>query len=340
MPDEMKAVLMDRYGGPEVLRWGTAAMPVPKAGQVRIRVRAASVNPIDWKTRKGMLRLIRPLARPAVLGYDVAGDIDALGPGVDDAFAIGEAVFARLESPGAYAEYAIAGVRAVAPKPATLDYGQAAAIPLAGLTSLQALRDLGHVGDGEHHVLVNGASGGVGTFAVQIAKALGATVTAVCSAANHSLVAGLGADRLIDYRTTDFAREPVRYSVVLDAAATRTYWQVRPVLADRGVYVTTLPSAGILFWTAVTAIVRHQRAHFVMMKPSGADLRYLGELAATGRLSPVLDSVFPLEKTAEAQTRSETGKARGKIVLNVGNSAILEVPGIGQNSRLGGNSGA
>ena len=231
----MKAVFIRRYGGPEVLEFGEVETPTPKAGEVRIAVAASSVNPIDWKIGRGDSRSIA-LKFPGVLGVDVAGTIESVGEGCSK-FKVGDEVFAMMpRDVGGNAQFAVVAETLVAPKPKNLSFEQAASVPAVALTALQVLRDKGKVQAGQE-VLVNGASGGVGIFAVQLAKVLGARVTAVCSAANADFVTGLGADCVIDYKATDFTKEDAKYHLVFDSVGNRTYGQCNRVMRAGGTYV-------------------------------------------------------------------------------------------------------
>jgi NADPH:quinone reductase-like Zn-dependent oxidoreductase len=270
-----------------------------------------------------MLRAVLWLKFPVILGGDVAGVVEEVGPSVAG-FRVGDPVFALLmpkpHGSGGYAEFAVATESAVAAKPDSLSFEEAAAIPIAGLTALQALRDLGRLSAGQS-VLINGASGGVGSFGVQIARAMGASVTAVCGPSNVDFVRGLGADRVIDYSREDFTRRPESYDVVFDAVAKSSFGACARILGPSGVYITTLPSPGVLFWNVVRPLARlvgqRTRAHFIMVKASGADLAYLGRLADERKLKPVIDRMFPLEQAKEAHDVAETERTRGKIVLRV-----------------------
>jgi NADPH:quinone reductase-like Zn-dependent oxidoreductase len=320
----MKAVVIDEYGGSDRLQVREIEKPRPGTGAVLIRVRAAGVNPIDWKIRRGVLRAVLWFRPPIVLGGDVAGEVEAVGSGVTR-FRPGDPVLAMLglglHGPGGYAEYALARESAVSRKPESLDFTEAASIPIAALTALQSLRDLGRLTAGQS-VLINGASGGVGTFALQIAKALGASVTGVCGPANVALVRGLGADTVIDYTREDFTRRPETYEVILDAVAKSSFRACAPILRPGGTYVTTLPSPEVLVRGVLQPITRllgsDKRVRFVLARPRASDLEYLGRLADEGKLKPVIDRVFPLEQAKEAHDYSETERARGKIVLSVG----------------------
>jgi NADPH:quinone reductase-like Zn-dependent oxidoreductase len=313
----MNAVVIDRYGPPEVLQCREVAQPKPGPGQVLIRVRAAAINPIDWRIRNGSLRFILPGKLPLILGFDVSGEVAEVGAGVTG-LQPGDEVFSYLDQRhgGGYAEYAVASQQVVVPKPDNLSHEEAAAIPLAASTTLQALRDLAHVSEGSD-VLVNGASGGVGTFAVQIAKALGAHVTGVCGTANLEFVRELGADKVVDYTAEDFTHADHRFDVVFDAVAKSSFSASRRVLRPYGVYVTTVPSPKTFLLALVTRLAGGKRCRNILARSSGDDLRQLKELAEDGKLRPAIHHVYPLEQAAEAHTVSEAGHVRGKLVLRV-----------------------
>jgi len=228
----MRAAVIDGYGGPDRFEIREVEKPSPGPGQLLVRVRAASVNPVDWKLRKGSLRFVRPARFPLILGYDVAGEVEAIGAEVSH-FAPGDPVYASTDNPhgGGYAEYVLVGEAATALKPASLTFEEAAAVPLASLTALQALRDKGEVAEGER-LLVNGGAGGVGHFAVQIGKALGARVVAVASGRNQEFLRELGADRGIDYEEEDFATDEENYHIVFDTVGNATYRECELILED------------------------------------------------------------------------------------------------------------
>lgn len=317
----MRAIVIDGYGGSDRLRLAERPDPSPGAGELLIDVRAASVNPVDWKIRRGDLRLFLWPSFPYIPGGDVAGEVVAVGPGVIR-FQPGDAVvaFVDLKRGGGYAERAVAKESAAWPRADSLSFAEASTLPIAGCTALQALRDHGGLREGGT-VLVNGGSGGVGHFAVPIGKALGATVHATCGPSNVEFVGSLGADRVIDYSREDFTKLPDQYDVIFDAVAMSSFAACRHKLHPGGVYVTTLPSPGTLFWGAAGAaaglIARTRRAKFMWVRQEGADLAYLGQLADQGRLRPTIAHTFPLEKAAEAHALSERGHVRGKIVLSV-----------------------
>lgn len=326
----MRAWLYTEYGPPSVARLAPASRPVPAAGEVLVRVRAAAVNPLDWHYLRGKPYLMR-LAGTGVrwpldtrMGVDLAGDVVAVGPGVTE-FKVGDAVYGGGK--GAFAEYSLAGVKRIAPKPASLSYEQAAAIPIAGLTALQGLRDEAHLKAGQK-VLINGASGGVGTHAVQIAVAMGAHVTGVASARNAELVRSLGAERFIDYTSEDFTQGSERYDVIYDTVGNRTLSEIRRVLAPHGVLVNiggggpdenpwigrylTNPLKGMLY----TRFTDQTFTTFVA-DMSAADLAYLATLADTAKVKPAIDKVYDFTELPAAIAHVESGKTRGKVLVRV-----------------------
>lgn len=329
MDQKMRAIVARGHGGPKVLRTEEVERPEARGKKVLIEVRAAGVNPVDWRIRRGELRPLSFLLPHRVPGRDVAGVVVELGDEVRG-FEVGGRVFAMLDgaSGGGYAEYAVAGEGAVAPMPENLTFEQAAGVPLAALTAVQAIRDaLREVTRNAPHacdtgqlerrkVLINGASGGVGTFAVQFAKISGAEVTAVCGAESAALARELGAAHVVDYKEEDFAWHQERYDVIFDVVGNRSFGVCKPALRPAGVYVTTEPGPRN-FLSQVATIPAHKKCRVVLVKPSGEDLSLLKQLFEAGRLRVVLDSVYPLEEAAEAHAHGETGHTRGKIVLRV-----------------------
>ncbi|WP_414563658.1 MULTISPECIES: NAD(P)-dependent alcohol dehydrogenase [unclassified Anabaena] len=312
----MKAVVLRRYGSAEVLRYEDVTQPQIKPDQVLVKVHASSVNPIDWKTRKGMLSLLTGNKFPMILGFDVAGEVIAVGSQVTH-FQPGDAVYGSTSFPGgAYAEFAAVPENIIAPKPANLSYEEAATVPLAALTALQALRDLGNITSGQT-VLINGAAGGVGMFAVQIAKALGTEVTGVCSSKNLEFVKFLGADIVIDYTQQDFTEDNVQYDIIFDAVAKRSLSSCKRVLKPQGIYISTLPTPEVLLQSVLTAFLPGQKAKFVLQKPNTQDLLYMKELIEAGKVRTVIDRSFPLAELAAAHTYSESERAVGKIAIAI-----------------------
>jgi NADPH:quinone reductase-like Zn-dependent oxidoreductase len=316
MQDLMKAIAFDRYGGNEVLQVKELPVPLPGTTEVIVAVRAASVNPVDWKVRYGMTRIFTGSTFPKVLGCECAGEVVGTGRSVT-AFRKGDAVVVRagVRRLGAFAEYACADVRTVWPKPAALSFEDAACLPIAGLTALQSLRDHGRIAPGAR-VLINGASGGVGHFAVQIAKVLGAEVTGVCSGRSADFVKGLGADRVIDYQSEDFTRGAERYDIVLDAVSSSSFRECRKVLAPRGIYVSTLPNRTVID-QIITTLLPGKKARSMWVRADAEDMAWLAGRVAEGRIRVFIEKVFPLDQAREALAYSETGRARGKIVLKV-----------------------
>ncbi|MEH2290317.1 NAD(P)-dependent alcohol dehydrogenase [Nostoc sp.] len=310
----MKAVLIRRYGAANVLQYEEVQQPKIEPTQLLVKVRASSVNPIDWKIRKGMLSLIAGSKFPKILGLDVAGDVVAVGSGITR-FKVGDAIYGSTSFPGGgYAEFAAIPENLAVLKPTNLSYEEAAAVPLAALTALQALRDQGNIQTGQN-VLINGAAGGVGTFAIQITKALGAQVTGVCSTKNLDLVKSLGAERVIDYTQQDFTADTAQYDIIFDAVGKRSLSQTKKVLKPNGVYITTLPSPEVLLESVLTALLPGQKARFLFEKPNVKDLLFLKELIEAGKIRVVIDRTYPLQELAAAHRYSETGRAVGKIAL-------------------------
>ncbi|MEH1871783.1 NAD(P)-dependent alcohol dehydrogenase [Nostoc sp.] len=310
----MKAVIIRRYGGAEVLQYEDVEQPKIEPTQLLVKVRASSVNPIDWKIRQGMLSLITGSKFPKILGFDVAGDVVGVGSGVTR-FKLGDAIYGSTNFPGGgYAEFAAIRENLATLKPTNLNYEEAAAVPLAALTALQALRDQGNIQTGQN-VLINGAAGGVGTFAVQIAKALGSQVTGVCSSKNLDLVKSLGADRVIDYTQQDFTEDTAQYDIIFDAVSKRSLSQTKRVLKPNGVYITTVLSPKVSLEILLTAFLPGQKAKFLFEKPNAKDLLFLKELIETGKIRVVIDRTYPLQELAAAHAYSETGRAVGKIAI-------------------------
>ncbi|HEY4596475.1 MAG TPA: NAD(P)-dependent alcohol dehydrogenase [Thermoanaerobaculia bacterium] len=320
----MKAAVIDAYGGSDRLQVREVPEPgEPGPGQVRLRVRAASVNPIDWKMRRGSLRLVMPAKFPLILGHDMAGEVDAVGPEVTR-FEVGDAVFGLVDprSPGgSYAELALTRESALAVLPQALSFEEAAALPVAGLTALQALRDKGELVAGET-VVINGASGGVGHLAVQIGVTVGARVTGTASHGNLDFVRSLGAQEAIDYEEEDFAGRDDAWDVIFDVAGTRSFQDCEPALSHGGgIYVTTEVGPRSFLnglFTGLTGLFgQKKRARWITVRTKPEDLAFLARLAEQGRLRPEIHEVFPLSRIREAHDLSERGGVRGKIAVRV-----------------------
>ena len=314
MNGTMRAVRQDELGGPEVLKVVTVPTPEPGISQILVRVHAAGVNPIDGANRQTGALIGQP---PFVLGWDVSGTVEAAGPGVT-LYKPGDAVFGMLPFPqshGAYAEYAVGPTRAFVPKPDGLDHVQAAAIPMVGLTAWQALVDTARVGEGTR-VLINAAAGGIGHLAVQIAKARGARVTALASAANLDFVRSLGADDAIDYKGTDFAKAVRDQDVVLDIVGGDYPTRALDVLKPGGILVSTQPPS--LAPVADAAAKRGIRLAGVIVEADEVGMSALADLAADGRLVPTIAATFPLEEAVAASAMTDVAATGGAFPLEEG----------------------
>lgn len=309
-----RAVTYAEYGPPSVLRIEFVELPPLGAGQVRVRVHAAALNPKDVLVRKGKLRWMVGRTLPRRTGYDFAGVVESLGPGVSGVRA-GQRVFGMLSAQlgGAVAEHVDASTTELAPIPDTMRYEVAASIPLAGQTALQALRDLARVRPG-HRVWIHGASGGVGTFAIQVAKCLGAQVVTTSSAANQALCRELGADETLDYRVDRPWEEREAFDAIFDVFGNRRFSGCRAALRRPGTFVSTVPSLRILRDTART-FLSSRRARVVLVRPKTADLTWLATRVEQGRLVPRIDRSFALDQIAQAHAFIETKRARGKVVI-------------------------
>ena len=320
----MKAIVREAYGPPDVLHLEEVPRPRVGDGDVLVRVHAASANAGDWHLLRGTplpFRLVAGLRTPKfkIIGTDVAGRVEAVGRNVTQ-FRPGDDVFGELSRCGfgAYAEFAAAPEKALALKPANLSFEVAATLPTAGCTALQGLRK-GRIQRAQR-VLINGASGGVGTFAVQIAKTFGAEVTAVCSTRNVDLVRSIGADHVIDYTKDGFATHGHRYDLILAANGDRSIWDYKRALSVDGCYVMTGGSNRQLTQALLLGpllSIGRQRFGNVLVTPNQADLLVLQDLCETGKVRPVIDRRFPLSEVASAVRYVEDGHARGKVVVTV-----------------------
>lgn len=326
----MKAVVYRKYGPPDVLEFTEVERPVPKDDEVLVEVRAAALNAFDWHLLRGrpfVARLSGGLFKPRnpVLGEDIAGRIAAVGAKVVR-FKTGDEVFGDLAScgSGGFAEYARARENVLALKPAGLTFEQAAAVPMAALTALQGLRDKGRIRAGQK-VLIHGASGGVGTFAVQIAKSFGAEVTAVCGPASQDMVRSLGPDRVLDYTRTDFAAEGRRYDLILAVNGSRPLSDYERVLERGGIYVATGGSNTQVFQALLLgpwrSIGRGRTMGVLIAKTDPEDLAFVGGLLEAGTIRPVIDRRFPLSQVAEAIRYLEAGHAKGKVIITMPDAA-------------------
>ena len=326
----MKAIVYTEYGSPDVLQVRDVKKPVPTDDQILVKVRAASVNPLDWHFLRGTPYIARigmmGLRKPKVprLGVDVAGEVEAVGTNVAQ-FKPGDEVFGHKF--GAFAEYVcVRADRGIALKPANLTFEQAASVPVAAVTAIQGLRDHGKVQPGQK-VLINGASGGVGTFAVQIAKMFGADVTGVCSTRNLDLVRSLGADHVIDYTKEDFTKGDGRYDVILDNVGNQPLSGFRRVLTPNGICVMIGgggPNDGGLIGPMARPIkalllspFMSQKMGMFMADVTKGELTTLSDLIEAGKLTPVIDRTYALSQTADAIRYLEEGHARGKVIITV-----------------------
>ncbi len=319
----MKAIVRTAYGSPDVLALREIDRPDPKDNQVLVRVHAASVNPLDWHILRGKPFLVRLMGfgllkpKQQILGADVAGRVEAVGKDAAK-FAVGDEVFGATV--GGFAEYACLREDKIVLKPTNMTFEQAAAVPVAGLTALQGLRDQGRLKSGQN-VLINGASGGVGTFAVQIAKALGAHVTGVCSGRNLEMVRSIGADDVIDYTRECFWRSGKRYDLILDNAAFHSIRKSLRALTPTGTYVliggSTVSFLQTLILKPLFSKEGGRKVVSFMANVNQTDLAFLKELLEAGKVVPVIDRKYSLNETPQAIRQVEEGHARGKVVISM-----------------------
>jgi len=323
----MKAVIRDKYGPPDVMRYVDIETPSPKANQVLIKVRAASVNAFDWHMIMADPFFVRFMGsgvfkpKRTTLGADVAGVVESVGSNVTR-FKPGDEVFGDLTATGcgAFAEYAPALESRIVHKPAGMTFEEAAAIPMAALTALQGLRDHGEIKPGQS-VLINGASGGVGTFAVQIAKAFDTEVTAVCSTAKMEMARSLGADHVIDYTKEDFTKSGKSYDLILAAYGNRSIFAYKRSLSPNGIFVVAGGTMSQFFQAAMMGplLTRKNGRKFrgFIENPNGEDLQLMAEYFKAGKIRPVIDKTFPLSETVEAVRYVHAGHAAGKVIITV-----------------------
>lgn len=339
---KMKAIVYYNYGPPDVLQLGEIEKPVPNDNQVLVKIQAVSINPFDWHFMEGVPYIARLLAfgpfKPTSprLGVDFAGTVEAVGknPAAAGQFKPGDEVFGGKV--GAYAEYVVIAEKFLAKKPANITFEQAGSVQIAGLTALQGLRDKGKVQPGQK-VLINGASGGVGTFAVQIAKTMGAEVTGVCSGRNVELVRSLGADQVIDYTKEDFTKGGQRYDVIIDNVGNRTLSEYRRILTPNGKYVL-IGGGGVNDnrWTGPIGLVVKtlllkpfisQEMKMMLADVTKEDLSFLADLMQSGKVTPVIDKTYPFSEIREAIRYVETGRARGKVAVTLKDASTTTLSG-------------
>ena len=324
----MKAIVYTEYGSPDVLKFKEVAKPTPKENEVLVKIHAASANPADWHTMRAapfLARLVNGFFKPKNprLGADVAGRVEAVGRTVTQ-FRVGDDVFGclSLNEMSSFAEYVCAREDALALKPARMTFEQAAAVPLAAFTALQGLRDTGQIHSGQK-VLINGASGGVGTFAVQIAKSFGAEVTGVCSTRNLAMVRSIGADHVIDYTQEDFTNNGQQYDLIFCAVGNRSISDYKRALKPEGTCVIAgFTNLRRLFEHMILGSLKSKAGGkrvgpMATMKPNKQDLIFVKELLEAGKVKPVIDRSYPLAEVPEALRYLEEGHARGKVVITV-----------------------
>ena len=323
----MKAIVYTQYGSPDVLQLKEVEKPTPKDNEVLVKVHAASANAYDWHLLRADPFLVRlmggGLLKPKnkILGADIAGRVEAVGRNVKQ-FRPGDEVFGDLSTcgNGGFAEYVSVPENALALKPASMTFGEAAAVPMAAVTALQGLRDNGQIQPGQK-VLINGASGGVGTFAVQIAKSFGAEVTAVCSTSKLDMVRSMGADQVIDYTQEDFTKSGQRYNLILAVNGYHSISAYKRTLSPKGMYVMAGGSTAQIFqalllgsWMSMTG---GKKMGALLAKPNQKDLVFMKELLEAGKVVPVIDRCYPLREVPEAIRYLEAGHARGKVVITL-----------------------
>lgn len=314
----MQAVMYDRFGDDSVLSVRETAVPQAARGEVQVRVRMASLNPVDFKLRSGILRMLGRPKRPAITGKDFAGEISALGAEVQG-YKLGQRVFGSVDplgGQGSCAQFVALSTDLIAPTPDSLSDELAASLPVASGTALQSLTDIARLQRGQS-ILITGASGAVGASAVQLARSLGARITGVCSTANIDYVHSIGAERVIDYKTDNWQQDDGRYDVIFDAAAAASFAEARPLLTAKGIYINTMPRAA-LYWAALLArLSSAQRCVPFMLKTDTALLQRLARLAAERVIVPHIQEIVDLTQVAPAQRRMRQGEVHGKVCVRV-----------------------
>jgi len=315
----MKAIVCTKYGSPDFLELKEVEKPVPRDNEVLIKVYATTVSSMDWRFRQGkniIARMMAGLTKPKnpIFGVELAGEVEAVGKDVK-LFKQGDQVYGVTRS-GAHAEYICRPEENVCMKPTNMTYEEAAAVPFGACVALQFLRDYGGIQSGQK-VLINGASGGVGTFAVQLAKHFGAEVTGVCSTTNLELVQSLGADKVIDYTREDFTKTGQTYDIIFDAVGKRSFSQCKNSLNQRGIYLNTVLTFPLLLQMLWTSKIGSKKAIFAMPPLPTKELIFLKDVIEAGRMKTVIDRTYPLSDTAEAHRYSEKGHAKGKVIITL-----------------------
>ena len=308
----MKAITYSKYGKSDVLEYKEVSLPILHDDEVRIKSYATSVNPVDWKIRSGILRFIPLYKLPITPGMDVAGEIDEVGAKVTG-FQKGDRVFAFLSNRGGYAEMVTTKAEFVVQIPDSVTYEEAACVPLAGLTAIQSLR-LGKIKKGDK-VLINGAAGGVGFLAVQIAKDLGAEVTAVCRAVNFEFVAQANPDKLIDHEKVDFTKQNEKYDIVFDAVAKRSFGECLKIMKSKSTMISTMPNNKFLLYKIISFFLP-KKLYFVLVKNSQDDMQYLSNLLLENKLITHIEHRYSLKEAAAAMDMNEFGRVKGKVIIS------------------------
>lgn len=313
----MKAIVINQYGSPDVLRYQDIPTPTPKPDQVLVKIHASSINPVDWKIRQGLLQPLSGYNFPKMLGCDLSGEVVEVGANVTR-WQVGDQVYTFVNPVfgGAYAEYVAVNAANLSYKPQNMTDAEAAGVPVAGLTALQGLLDLGQLRPGQK-VLINGASGGVGTFAVQIAVAMNTEVTGVCGPSNVDLVKGLGAHTVIDYTQEDFTQQAIQYDIIFDAVGKQSFFKCGKVLQPDGIYISTLPTVDNMGATLQTLFFSNQKCKLVLAQPTRRDLDALRDMIEAGKVKTIIDRTYPLSDVAQAHTYSEMGRTVGKIIIAI-----------------------
>ena len=314
----MQAVMYERFGDESVLSLREVPLPQATHGQVQVRVRVAALNPVDFKLRSGMLRMFGRPKRPAITGKDFAGEISALGADVTG-YAVGQRVFGSVDPMGGLgscAQFVALPTDLIAPIPGALSDEVAASLPVAAGTALQAISDIARLQRGQA-ILITGASGAVGTNAVQLARSIGARITGVCSTANVDYVRSIGADQVVDYKTDDWLSGDARFDVIFDAAASATFSSARARLTGNGVYINTMPVPKLFLAAFVARLTSRQRCVPFLLKTNAELLERLAALAASKVIVPHIGEVVSLSQVAAAQGRMQEGKAHGKVCVRI-----------------------
>jgi NADPH:quinone reductase-like Zn-dependent oxidoreductase len=313
----MKAVIINAYGGTGVLHIADIPRPSCGPGEVLVRVRAAAVNPKDTFIRKGRFKQFTGDPGSVRMGFDFAGEVAEIGEGVKDV-QVGKCVYGMLDGwqGGALAEYLAVSGGKVAQMPGSLTFNEAAALPLVSLTALQALRDEAQIKAGQS-LCINGASGGVGSMAVQIGKIFGAEVTGIGRTDNHDFLMKLGADHCLDYRAVDISKQSRRYDIFFDVFGNQPFKEIAPILTERGIWVSTVLKQHVYESVARSKISGGKKAKMIIVRSSRADLERISGWIASGQLQPIIQGIFPLDRIEEAQAQQETKHSRGKIVVSI-----------------------